>query len=188
MDPSLRAFLTSMAPFDESELDEASLLYNYQVIKKNSFFLKAGHYSDRLAYIKSGMLRFYFEANGKETTTFFATPGTIAVDLHGFLKIAPSNESVHALVDTEIMYIKRNTLYSLYPGNWKWQQVGRVLLEQYYVANEERTIRLQCKSAPELYKIFLQQHPDIVKIASLSYIASYLGMSPETLSRIRSQK
>jgi len=185
MDPSLKTFLTSLAPFDESELNDAGELFTYDLIKKDRFFLKAGHFSDRIGYVKSGMLRFYFESGRKETTTFFASPGTLAVDLHSFLMCIPSKESVEALADTEILYVKRKDLYSLYPGNWKWQQVGRILMEQYFVASEERTTRLQCQSAHKLYEQFIQRHPEVVRVASLSYIASYLGMTPETLSRIR---
>lgn len=84
MDESFREFLTSPAPFNEDELLEADQLFSYEVIKKEGFYLKACQYSDRIAYVKSGLLRSYFESNGKETTTFFATPGTIAVDLRSF--------------------------------------------------------------------------------------------------------
>ena len=185
MDESFKKFLQGLAPFDESEFDESDLLFSHAVIKKNCFYLKAGHYSERIAYVKSGLFRSYFESKGKETTTFFAKPGTIAVDLHSFIQRIPSKESIQALEETEVSYIERKTLYALYEGNWKWQQVGRLLMEHYFVESEERTIRLQSKSAHDLYEYFVQQHPDIVKVASLSYIASYLGMTPETLSRIR---
>ena len=188
MDESLQEFLKGLAPFNESELDEAASLFTYTVVKKECFFLKAGHYSDRIGYVKSGLLRSYFESNNRVTTTFFATPGTITVDLHSFLKKIPSKESIHALEETEVFYIKREPLYALYQENWKWQQVGRLLMEHYFVESEERTIRLQSMSAYDLYAYFVKQHPDIVRIASLSYIASYLGMTPETLSRIRRGK
>jgi len=185
MDESLKEFLRSLAPFDEDELLEASQLFSYGVIKKEGFYLKAGQYSDRIGYVKSGLLRSYFELDSRETTTFFATPGTIAGDLHSFLKKIPSIESITALEETEVFCIKRSALYSLYEGNWKWQQVGRLLMEHYYVESEERTIRLQSKSALELYEYFVKQHPEIIRSAPLAYIASYLGMTPETLSRIR---
>jgi CRP-like cAMP-binding protein len=135
--------------------------------------------------VKSGLLRSYFTLNNKETTTFFARPGTLTVDLHSFLRKIPSNESIKALEDSEVFYIKSNSLYNIYEGNWKWQQVGRLLMEHYFVESEERTIRLQSKSAHELYEYFVAKHPDVVRLAPLAHIASYLGMTPETLSRVR---
>lgn len=188
MDEDLKIFLQTIAPFDEVELEKAALHFNYQLIKKCNFFLKAGHYSDRVGFVKSGLLRSYFTANNKETTTFFASPGTIAVDLHSFLQGIPSAESIHAMEDTEVFYIKRKSLYFLYNEDWKWQQVGRVLMETYFIASEERTIRFQNKTAQELYQNFVKEHPEVLKAASLAYIASYLGMTPETLSRIRKCK
>ena len=188
MDEDLKIFLQAIAPFDEAELEKAAVHFNYQLIKKCNFFLKAGHYSDRIGFVRSGLLRSYFTANNKETTTFFASPGTIVVDLHSFLQEIPSIESIHALEDTEVLYIKRKPLYFLYHEDWKWQQVGRVLMETYFIASEERTIRLQNKTARELYQNFVELHPEVLRSASLSHIASYLGMTPETLSRIRKCK
>lgn len=185
MDESLKEFLRGFAPFSEPELNEADSLFNYAHVKKDSFYLKAGHYSERIAYVKSGLLRSYFTLNNKETTTFFARPGTISVDLHSFLRKIPSKESIQAIEDTEVFYIKAKSLYKLYEGSWKWQQVGRLIMEHYFVESEERTIRLQSKSAQELYEYFVLKHPDVIRLAPLSYIASYLGMTPETLSRIR---
>jgi len=185
MDEALNTFLKTLAPFDETELEKAADHFKFQLIKKDSFYLKAGHFSDRVGFLKSGLFRSYFVANNKETTTFFASPGTIIVDLHSFLQKIPSTETYQALEDSEVLYIKRDALYSLYKEDWKWQQVGRVLMETYFVASEERTTRLQNKTAQELYQNFVKQNPDVLKSASLSYIASYLGMTPETLSRVR---
>lgn len=185
MDESLKIFLSSLAPFNEEELLEAGQYFQPACIAKDNYFLKAGHYSNQIAFVKSGLLRSYFVQNNKETTTFFVQPGSIAVDLHSFLQQIPSNESYHALEDTEILSINRKSLYFLYQEDWKWQQVGRVLMETYFVAAEERNLRLQSLSAQQLYENFVKQHPEVLRSAPLSYIASYLGMTRETLSRIR---
>ncbi|RLD44032.1 MAG: hypothetical protein DRI88_10155 [Bacteroidetes bacterium] len=177
--------LKSLAPFTEQELKDADGFFKIEEIKKNDFILEAGHVTGKIGYVVSGILRTYYVVGEREITTDFLIPGSIAAGMLSFLSDEPQNAYIVALEEALLTTITKKNLFELYHENWKWQQVGRLLMEQYFVESEERTIRLQSKSAHDLYEYFVQQHPDIVKVASLSYIASYLGMTPETLSRIR---
>ena len=178
-------FLKSLAPFSEIELNAAKALFKIIILQKNDFFVKAGHFSDRIAFVQSGLLRSYFTTKDKEVTTFFALPGSVCMDARSFLVMKQSLESIEALVTSELLVIDRKDLYTLYHENWKWQKVGRLLLEKYFIASEERTIALQSLTAHELYEQFVAEFPDVVQMVPQHYIASYLGITPETLCRVR---
>lgn len=185
MNESLRQLVQSLAPFDEKELGVAAEYFKRRTIQKNNFFSKAGIVSEYLGFVSKGLLRSFYAVNDKETTTFFLTPGTVAVALQSFVKLKPAIENIQALETSELITISRKDLHTLYHENWKWQQTGRVLIENYYVAMEQRIITLQSQTALERYSNLLNEYPEIIKKVPLHYIASYLGMSPETLSRIR---
>ncbi len=185
---SLKILLRSLAPFSEEELDGALERFFQESLNRNDFFCRAGRIADRIAYVNSGVLRSFYLVNGKETTTFFQLPGSMAVALPSFLKMIPSQENIQALEDAELIVINRTELYELYENNWKWQQVGRVLMEQYYLQLEEHMISLQSETAVERYERLAGHSPEVIQSVQLQYIASYLGISPETLSRIRKTK
>lgn len=183
----IKILFKTLAPFTDEEWEEALPLFEVIEIAKNDYFNKAGIISDRIGFVKSGLLRSFYNVKGKEATTFFLTPGTIAASLLSFLQRKPAIENIQALEDSELIVINRKNLLSLYDENWKWQQVGRVLIETYYIKMEHRSISLQNQTAKERYDAFIKEYPQVIKSAPQNQIASFLGIAPETLSRIRKQ-
>ena len=182
---ALKSLLRSLAPFSVEELEEATEYFYPESLEKSDHFCRTGRIADRIAYVCKGVLRSYYIVNNRETTTFFQLPGSIAVALPSFLQMSPSNENIEALENSDLLVIHREDLYNLYEENWKWQQVGRILMEQYYIQLEHHMISLQSESANERYKRLAAHSPEVLQSVQLQYIASYLGISPETLSRIR---
>lgn len=185
---SLQCLLASLAPFSTQELNHAMPFFEQLSLEKNEFFNKAGHISGKLGFVSQGLLRSFYILKGKDTTTFFQLPGAIAVDLKSFVKKTPSIENIQAVTAAELLVIKRDDLYTLYKESWKWQQVGRVLVEESYFDMEERSISLQIQSAQDRYEQFLSEFPEVIQQVPLHQIASFLGISPETLSRVRKHK
>lgn len=185
MNVELKDLLKSLAPFNELELEEAAPYFTVETLPKNSYFSKAGSISDRIGFVTDGLLRSFYNLKGKETTTFFVVPGALAIAMISFLQMKPAIENIQAIEDSEIIVIHKKDLLGLYEENWKWQQVGRVLIETYYINMEQRLIAMQSQTAQERYEHFMQQFPELIQSVQLYHIASFLGMSPETLSRIR---
>ena len=183
----MRKLFKSLAPFDDKELDEAGLLFEDVHIARNGFFNKAGIVSDRIGFVEKGVLRSFYNIDNREITTYFLLPGSVAASLMSFLQKKPAIENIQAIEDSLLNVINRTNLYRLYHENWKWQQVGRILTENYYVEMEQRSITLQYQSARERYEALLKDHPEIIRSVPQNMIASYLGIAPETLSRIRKQ-
>ena len=185
MDDAFIKLFRSLAPFNDTEIAEASTCFDTELVRKDEYFCKAGRICDKMGFVRSGLLRSFYTINGKETTTFFQTPGSVATALASFLRRKPALENIQAMEDSELVVISRENLLRLYNDNWKWQQVGRSFIEEYYINMELRMISLQSQSALERYKKFLKEYPQLIQTVPLYYIASYLGMSPETLSRMR---
>jgi len=185
MDEDLKYFFSSLAPFNEQELEDAAVYYRPLCLKRKEYFCREGSVSRQIAFLKKGILRSYFTIGEKENTSFFQLPGNIVVALRSFVMEKETQENIQALTDAELISISREDLYALYAGNWKWQQVGRVLIETYYILQERRMLIQQNLSAQERYMEFSASYPEVLQSAPLQYVASYLGVSPETLSRIR---
>jgi CRP-like cAMP-binding protein len=185
MTDSLKILFESIAPISDDEFEEALPFFKVEILQKNEYFSKAGRIADRIGFVNSGLLRSFYTIKGKETTTFFQRPGMLATALASFLQMKPALENIQALETSELIIIDRKDLLTLYEENWKWQQIGRSITEQYYIIMEKRLIALQSQSALERYENFLLEYPELLNSVPLYYIASFLGISPETLSRIR---
>jgi CRP/FNR family transcriptional regulator, anaerobic regulatory protein len=153
--------------------------------KKNAFLLKKGHIAYEVHFLLKGAARCYYEENGKEIVAFFAFEGESISSTLSFMTQTPSDEVVQLLENAEIATISYNDLELLYAQNHEICNMGRKFVEMLCLELEERLRTLQFKSAQERYAYVLEQNPQIIQRVSSIHLSSFLGISPETLSRIR---
>lgn len=152
---------------------------------KGATLLEQGKFCKQLYFLKYGFARGYYYQNGKDITTWFARENDIFTSMYAFITQKPCFESIEFLEASTIISISYENLQKLYHSFSEFNIIGRLLTEKYYVELEERSLSLQLNSAKERYAKLLETQPYILQKASLGQIASYLGMSQETLSRIR---
>ena len=156
-------------------------------IKAGDFFLKEGKVSRQIAFIKKGLLRLYYLNDGHEMTTCFCKENTITCSYKSLIQEVPSELSIQAIESSELIVFTYNDLQSLYQKDLFCQQVGRLAAENEYINAECHSRFISDLSATEKYKQILTEDPDLIKRTPLNYLASYLHIAPETLSRIRSK-
>lgn len=160
-----------------------------ETVLPNSYFLGQGDLSDKIGFVKSGLLRsFFLDADMNEITTHFYKQGSFVFSVDSFSNQLPSNENIIAVDDSELIVIsfqKLNELYQLVP---KWPLISIDIAESKYIDLVTRVIQFQTHSATERYHLFCQKYPEAIKKVALRHIASYLGIDNATLSRIRSKK
>ena len=155
-------------------------------LKKNEYFLQAGEIPDRLGYNISGLLRlFYIDDSGNEINKHFVFENSIAVAYNAFLQREESNIYIQALEDTKLLVINYKTYNDLLNSHICWQKVARKMAELLTILYQKRESELLLIDAQERYKKFLQDYPNLVNRISQYHIASFLGIAPESLSRIR---
>lgn len=171
-------------------LDAAELLnqhVTYIDATKDSFLIKQGQHCNHLYIIEKGFARIFSVIKGKEITSLFARENDIVTSTHALFTKTHSAENVEVLEDSELLKIDYTAFVNLCKDHPDLFSLYRFLMEKYYLALEERTLSLQFDSALERYRKLLLRDPFILQRASLASIASFLGMSPVTLSRMRAK-
>lgn len=170
--------------------DEEAQAINSKLIplpcRKNTILLKQGHSCEYIYFIEKGFARAFLTKDGKNVTTSFARENDIVTCMYSLITKRKSNETIEILEDAALLRISYAELQALYKTYPNINRLGRILLEKYFVELEERTLSLQFDSALERYQKLVTNQPDVLQRASLGQIASFLGMSQITLSRIRS--
>ncbi|SFE66952.1 cAMP-binding domain of CRP or a regulatory subunit of cAMP-dependent protein kinases [Chitinophaga sp. CF118] len=170
---------------------EAVELLNKHVVfmdvAKGSFLIKQGQRCNHIYIIEKGFARIFSVINGKEVTTLFARENDIITSTYALFTQTGSNENVEVLEDSFILKLNYEEFVNLCKEHPSLFNLFRFIMEKYYLALEERTLSLQFDSALERYRKLLSRDPFILQRASLASIASFLGMSPVTLSRMRAQ-
>ena len=169
----------------EEDLNKSLPFFEYKKLKKGDFLCKEGFVCRKISIVKSGVLRSFYNNEGEELTTYFNIENTFATALRSYLKEAPAHENIQALTDVEVIFITKDNMDRMYDEVPAWNKIGRIIMEHLYVKMEERSISLQNNTAKERYLEFMQEFPGVVNRIPLQYIASFLGIAPETLSRIR---
>jgi CRP-like cAMP-binding protein len=158
------------------------------VLKKDEYLLREGEYCKNINYIKSGIFRNFYLKEGTEVITSFAFPSDISTILRSVLLNEPSREYIQAITDCEIFSISVENYLGLKTKYPVIEKMDAKITQLYALMLEERIFSLKFHTAAQRYQLLLLREAQIVKHVPLTYIASYLGITLETLSRIRTQK
>jgi len=162
-------------------------LLKLKKIKKKAYLLQEGDISRHQYFVSKGCLRTYMiDEKGLEHIIQFAIEDWWTGDMYSFLTQTPARFTIDALEDTELLCLEKNALEELYIRIPKFERFFRHLLQNAFVALQERIIANLSQPADERYCTFITKYPDMEKRLPLKQIASYLGITPESLSRIRS--
>ncbi len=154
-------------------------------IQKGDFFLKEGRLSDRLGFVKSGLIRIYASVDDKDVTQWISTKGYFVTDLSSFVFQTPSRRNLQALTDCELYTIDRAVYQDLHKVIPKWNELDKLFIARCFIIMEDRIFNHLHMTAEERYTLLFEQQPGLFNQVPLQYLASMLGMTPETLSRIR---
>jgi CRP-like cAMP-binding protein len=141
-----------------------------------------------LYFLERGALRGYYNLEDKEVTHWFGFENDFVTSFHAFITGQLAVENIQLLEGSVLWAISKEKLNLLLNQYREVERLLRIAYENYYIRLEERYINAHFKTASERYADLLQQMPHLLKRVPLGYIASYLGISPETLSRIRSRR
>jgi CRP-like cAMP-binding protein len=155
------------------------------VLSKNEFLLTEGKICRHLYFLQQGALRGFYQLEGKEITYWFGFENDFVTSFHSFISGEPAVENIQLLEGSILWSISREKLMELLNRFHEIERLLRIAYEKYYVRLEERFINSQFKTAAARYEQLLQQSPHILDPVPLGQVASYLGISQETLSRIR---
>ncbi|MFD1603582.1 Crp/Fnr family transcriptional regulator [Flavobacterium artemisiae] len=186
MHPSLQKQITAIASFSENELEKIASCFEYENFDSKDYLSEMGKISSKIFFILNGLARVYYLKDGKEIITYLSCDDGFIASYSSFINQTQSFESIQCIEDCEVLSITFEKMQFLYHKIPNWERVGRILAEQNYLCMADRVLKLQMIPAKEKYKTFLASAPaKIVQRTPLIYIASFLGITPESLSRIR---
>lgn len=178
--------ISDFIDLEQEDKELVKLFFKYETIEKGKSLIEAGKTSDRAFFILSGYLK-YFKMldSGEELIIHLYAPGSFAISLNSFFQGTKAAEALQTITDCEYLWTTRDDLENLYSISYKWHSFGRKLLKSSLIEKDERVIDQLTLTAQEKYRKLLERQPDIIKNIPVKYIASFIGIQPESLSRIR---
>lgn len=170
---------------------ECALIISFfkeEKLQKNEFFTETGKVCDKLSIIRSGILRVYAYADGKDVTQWIATDDSFMTEVLGFFFDQPNRYNIQAFTDTKLWRITKTDYQKLAEVFPKWKEIERQFMMKCFATIENRVFAHLSMNAEQRYSVYFEQNKDLFNKVPLHYIASVLGMSAETFSRIRKRK
>jgi CRP-like cAMP-binding protein len=184
---SLENHIKTYVSLSGDEIVSLNSLVQYRKIKKNQYLLHEGGVAAMSSYVVSGCLRTYITDNkGIEHILGFQTPGWWTGNLQNFYNDKPSQLNIQAILDTEILFFTKETKEKLFFSGAVFERYFRILTERSLIAFQARTLEILSLSAEERYWKFYNQYPDLMFKLPQKYIAGYIGVTPEFLSKMKS--
>lgn len=181
----LKEVLQSLLKFPAEELEMALGLFNREEFAKGDHYLRERQHSDKISFVESGLFRLFYRLEGEEKIMLFFSEGQFMTDYFGYLTKTPSIRPIQALENSVIFSIHRKDLNQLFDRSKSWERAGRLLAEAAYIRSVLRANRLIHDSYDTRLSTFIQESPSLMQRVPQYMIASYLNMTPETLSRVK---
>ncbi len=185
----LTKFIKDKIAISKEDLETVLSYFKPASVKKNELLVSEGEFGQQLFFVTKGCIRIFFiNEDGQESTRFLAFENHFASALVSFITENSSMEYVQALEDSELLCINRNDFFSLLETYPIWEKFYRHYLEFAYVTNTNRLMSFITMDAKTRYESLLKERPIVVKRLPNKVVASFLNISQETLSRLKSRK
>ena len=182
----LITFIENIVPIPRQKVEEIAAHFQEMEIKKNEFFIKQGRVCNNYLFLENGFIRSYTcDLDGTDVTTEFYSNNQIVFEVGSFFQKTLSKENFQALEDCEGWYIDFDKLNMLFHSIPEFREFGRMILVKGFISFKQRSLSLINESAEQRYETLIKARPEIFQRAPLKYIASYLGITDTSLSRIR---
>ena len=179
-------FLNSFDIFTPSEIASFEEKTTLRSIKKGDFLIQEGQLCKEVAFLKTGILRSFFSPESGEEITYCITfPNTLTTAYSSFITGSPTLENIQAVSAAELIVIQKADLDQLSQSSLNWTRFLKMIAEQQYLELEKRLFLFQKEKAKKRYMDLLENQPVYVLQIPLQYLASYLGITPRHLSRLR---
>lgn len=174
--------ITFLTPKEWATLIQYGSLKSY---KKGENFITANNINTKIAFILKGGFRFFYEKNDNEISCLLAFENGLIGSFESNILKLPCTQTIQAIEDSELFIIDYKDLESLYDKSPKFERVGRLILEYYLAFLQQRITSYLLDTPEERYMRLIRETPDLLNRVPLQYIASYIGVTPVSLSRIR---
>jgi CRP-like cAMP-binding protein len=181
----IETFIRTIVQPNAEEWEAFARAVQFKRLKKKDLLLEEGQVCRFIAFLNSGVLREYSYQNGKETTVDFVDENQFTSDYQSFILQIPSKQYLEALTDVDLLILKKEAINSLYDKYKIWERFGRLIIERIFCIAEAKRKKIIATTHDEQYRNFVEAYPQIIQKVPQYYIASYLGITPEHLSRLR---
>jgi len=181
-----KAYINQISPLREETFAELQKCFRPVVLKKNEYFVKDGEHATQIGFLQRGIVRAYFlNPEGKEySKQFFMAPSIIGA-YTSLLTRQPNQIAQQALIDCEVLAADFEEIEGLYERYHDFERLGRKIAEFYFLEKEQKEIEMALLDADKRYLLMRERFPGLESSIPQYYIASYLGITPTQLSRIR---
>ena len=186
MNTNLKNFILKYVNLSEVELEDITNKFKSKVVKKNNYLLREGDTCKDLVFVQKGCLRLYYLKDDIEVSVWFAFQQSSAIEIYSFISENPSNYFLQAIEDSEVLYLPKTELNKLYQYQPKMHEMMRNFWEDVILNLINRFTALQKDSAEKRYLDLLNK-PTYLETIPQKYLASFIGVTPTSLSRIRKQ-
>ena len=182
----LISFLTSSNLISSSTAGEISDQFTEENLRKHEYLLQEGKLANKYFFLEKGFMRsFAYDLQGYDITTNFYSANQVVFEVSSFFQRTQSRENIQCLTDCQGWYITYEQLNNFFHALPEFREFGRSILVKGFAALKNRMLSMITETAEERYARLIQSNPEVFQYAPLKYIASYLGITDTSLSRIR---
>jgi len=183
---AIRQVVSHLVSPPDAEMDRFLGPFGTRSLEQGDYFQRAGEASGEMAFVNAGLLRFFYQtADGKEFNKSFIPENQFAAAYSAYLTNRPARFSIQALEDSHLLVADLPGVVALFDRHRCWERMGRILAEQLYIKKETREAEFLLDDAETRYRNFQQTYPGLEERLPQYHVASYLGITPVALSRIR---
>jgi CRP-like cAMP-binding protein len=172
-------------PLPETSLARLQQAASVVELPKGTHLFTSDRVGEHVYFMQRGLARAYVQQEAQEVTFWFGEEGTVLLSIQGYLAQQVSYETIELLENSQLVRLPVRTLHALYATDVHLANWGRILVEREWLRTEQQLIARQFRSAAERYADLVRQRPSLLHRVSLGHIASYLGITQVTLSRVR---